>query len=204
MKIKLCIITLLLTTACINTKHLTRQNPIGTFTDDRDGQIYQWVKIGKQVWMAQNLNYQPTSGSFYYNNDPLNRAKYGLYYNFQAITSIAPKGWHIPTDIEWQLLEATAGMSIANVQGMNYRSNIAGIFLPGGETGLNVLYAGWHKQGYFDELGKAAYFWTSTQSGAPVYARMFKRSSSAVYRNRFGIAYAMSVRCVKDYEEEKP
>lgn len=204
MKIKLCIIILLLTTACSTTKHLSQPNPTDTFTDERDGQVYKWVKIGDQIWMAQNLNYQLPSGSFYYNNDPANRAKYGLYYNFQVLGTIAPKGWHVPSDVEWQLLEATAGMRIENVQGMNYRSDIADAFLPGGETGLNVLYAGWHKQGYFDELGKAAYFWTSTQSGAPVYARMFKRSSSGVYRNRFGIAYAMSVRCVKNYDEIKP
>ena len=94
---------------------------------DVDGNVYDTVVIGTQVWLAQNLkvthyrNGDPidslddntewcntTSGAYCnYNNDPNNAPAYGRLYNWYATSDsreIAPEGWHVATDAEWAAL----------------------------------------------------------------------------------------------------
>jgi uncharacterized protein (TIGR02145 family) len=103
----------------------------GWFTDSRDGNKYNWITIGKQVWMGKNLAYLPTvnladdgsetgSGPFYYVFDyngtdtavakaTANYATYGVLYNWFAATSSCPNGWHLPTYNEWYTLANNLG-----------------------------------------------------------------------------------------------
>jgi uncharacterized protein (TIGR02145 family) len=98
-----------------------------TFTDPRDGQVYNIIQIGSQIWFAENLRYSggsiihvidnvdwPTIFSSnanqpswsYYDNNPDNDAIYGKLYNRPAVntSTLCPEGWHIPTDAEWTTL----------------------------------------------------------------------------------------------------
>jgi uncharacterized protein (TIGR02145 family) len=76
----------------------------GTFTDARDGKVYKWVKIGNQIWMAENLAYLPVSGSYAYNNNEANVPIYGRLYTRIAALTAAPVGWHLPSIAEWETL----------------------------------------------------------------------------------------------------
>jgi len=88
------------------------------FTDPRDGKKYKTVKIGNQTWMAQNIDYHGEDGflGLCYGDEPQkkirkpeNCKKYGRLYDWDEAIKACPKGWHLPSDKEWQTLVDFAG-----------------------------------------------------------------------------------------------
>lgn len=75
----------------------------GTFVDERDGQVYRYTTIGKQVWMAQNLNYDVRDDACYYEEDDCKTM--GRVYFWNAAS--CPAGWHLPSLEEWRKMFKT-------------------------------------------------------------------------------------------------
>ena len=181
----------------------------GEMTDPRDGQVYKTVKIGDQVWMAQNLNYtylQSTenmkSTNFCYDNDPENCAKYGRLYSWAAAMESCPSDWHLPSKDEWNALfmavggEVTAGKILKSQTGWNNNGNGTDAF------GFSALPAGERDDSeYFRYDGDYAYFWSATKydSRNAYCVRLYHDLELAKLFNLEN-SFVFSIRCLKDYD----
>jgi len=97
---------------------------------DYDGNQYKTVKIGNQIWMAENLRSTHYSdgtiiqGISVYDNDEANAKKYGRLYQWETISNpsgLCPPGWHAASDEDWKKMEKTIGMNDAEVNDTGWR-----------------------------------------------------------------------------------
>jgi uncharacterized protein (TIGR02145 family) len=180
-----------------------------TFTDTRDGKIYKTVKIGEQVWMAENLNYE-ADGSKCYNDSTAYCDKYGRLYNWETAMSACPNGWHLPSSEKWDILyryvdsangtsspyeSKTAGKYLKAMSGWDRNGNgddKYGFFaLPGG--------SGYSAGNFFDDVGYNGYWWTASEHDSyNAYIRNISYDSDHAYHNGSGKYFLFSVRCLQD------
>jgi len=186
---------------------------------DQEGKTFKTVKIGDQLWMAENLNVThfrngeeiPTGKAssdwqregeagnpMWCNqgNDPELSKKYGRLYNWFAVNDkrgLAPKGWHVATDAEWKKLIDFYGGEV--YAALKMRTTGAP-----GETGFDGLPGGACKEnGTYYGYGTTGLWWTSTEVNSQYgwmcllnykYCNIFTLDESKLY--------GFSVRCIKD------
>lgn len=186
----------------------------GAFKDTRADREYRWVRIGKQVWMAENLDFPVRAGSWCYDNNENNCSKYGRLYDWETATRVCPDGWHLPGDEEWKELERALGMSIKESEKISFRGYNEGGKLKSDrddgwkspnkgstdETGFTALPSGYRSgTGEYKGFFNSAIFWTSTENGgSDAYYRELYFNRPDIYRNYTGKINAFSVRCVKN------
>ena len=197
-----------------------------SFTDSRDGQSYDVVKIGEQTWMAENLNFE-TAGSFCPEGDARNCKRLGRLYSWAEAKSVCPDGWRLPTKEDFEALvvatseDAAQSLSPSIAQSSSQpRAGAAlksrdGWFKKGNGSdalGFRALPAGYRGAvlktddgtvtgGKFDGIGGYAYFWSADEDAenpeSNAYYLFLSFSSDAASLNSFAKEDYRSVRCVR-------
>jgi len=206
-----------------NCDEIIDASQIDTVTDV-DGNVYLTVQIGNQLWMAENLktthyrngdaiprisdstkwiNSTNTGAYCYYKNNSANKDAYGCLYSWGAVCDnrkIAPEGWHIPGDTEWQeLIDYLGGGNTAG--GKMKEAGTSHWLTPNtdatNESGFTALPGGNRDgSGIFLNMGIGGIFWSSTDSS--YYARGLHHNTAAVIFHGYYNDAGYSVRCIKD------
>jgi uncharacterized protein (TIGR02145 family) len=164
-----------------------------TFTDSRDGKTYKAVRIGRSIWMAENLNHK-TGNSWCYEDNPNNCGKYGMLYDWNTANSACPPGFYLPSRGEWNDLIRTAGGDVA---GTALKARTGWSRGSGTDAfGFSALPGGAHRYvngRFYNDAGNYGYWWTG--SGTMTMGHDFNnvQDNSSSPRDA-----GFSVRCVKD------
>jgi uncharacterized protein (TIGR02145 family) len=152
---------------------------------DFDGNVYNTVTIGNQVWLKENLkSLHYSDGTLIpdvvsYNDSDSLAELYGRLYTWDAAMGnsteegaqgIAPDGWHIPSDVEWKELEnflggaSVAGGKMKTTGTEHWASPNTGADNSSGFSGLPAgEFDSHYSPNIFQLLNTHAVFWTSTE-----------------------------------------
>jgi uncharacterized protein (TIGR02145 family) len=193
---------------------------------DKDGNIYNYITIGTQVWMIENLkttkyrngdsllnmtsdgtwNNTTIGGYCNYNNNSTNATDYGKLYNWYAVNDsrgLAPTGWHIPSDAEWATLitylggENVAGGKLKETGLLHWLTPNQGAT---NETGFSAFPGGFREiNGVYSDLGSFGNWWSSTEINTLyAYYRHMYYNYGGIGRVYANKKTGFSVRCIKD------
>jgi uncharacterized protein (TIGR02145 family) len=193
---------------------------------------YNIIKIGEQEWMTENLNVRYfrngdpifEANSYeewelanikgipawcYYNNNPQYGKTYGKLYNWWAVSDprgLAPEGWHIPGEEEWQkLADNLGGMDLAGEQlksdegwkndgNGNNKSAFSG--LPGGYRSHE---GPGYQSGPFFDAGSGGYWWSTGRYLVDnAWCRSLSYKNKELEKKSFVKTAGLSVRVIKD------
>ena len=187
----------------------------GVFFDDRDSKEYTWIKIGEQIWMGKNLNYNSPASDRCFDNNAENCKLYGKLYTWARAQKVCPEGWHLPSDEEWKKLELNLGMNQSESDVIGRRGTSEGGILKEAsshywqspntgatdERGFKALPGGFqNNEGSFVGIQEFGYFWTSTENNrSTAWSRVLSHDKANILRyNQFQKKNSFSVRCLRD------
>ncbi len=209
------------TAVCVVTVELAMS---GTFKDQRDGKTYSWVRIGNQIWMAENLAHLPSINKYPEESDsnPMyyvygyegssvaeakqtqNYITYGVLYNWKAAENGCPNGWRLPKNNDWIILAdevggiATAGVKLKSTTDWQEW----GPTVPGNGTddyGFTALPAGEYSYlSNFGDLNKTGWWWSDDVEGLNMSSYRVSYGAENLHKMAAQKDSGHSVRCIKE------
>ena len=193
-----------------------------TFTDSRDGEVYQTVNIDGTTWLAENLRHETKEGSeswrseagvkkgkytssIIWKEDPANDKIHGRYYSYKAALKACPTGWTLPEDSDFAILSAKFGGDKKSGHSLKGKSTWAWQTSGDNSSGFNAMPYGSLYTGSNSGKGETAYFWVKgkVKDGEAPFRRFSSRdgnlpSAFEFKPSSYPVAkIKMTVRCVK-------
>lgn len=198
---------------------------------DPDGRNYRAIWVSGQWWMAENLAWLPEVDPSFAGSDTLDHRyvygyegtdliearasdaykEFGVLYNWQAAMKACPEGWHLPSDMDWMILEKTLGMEDTWLTGWRSSGEVdrklkslTGWKRDGNgdnSSGFDILPAGCrlaNQSGFAGAEGQT-FFWTSTEEATgKAWSRGLAYVGLGISRTPENQQYGFSVRCIKN------
>ena len=163
-----------------------------------------------EEWKNANIEKKPAW--CFYEFSAENGKKYGKLYNWYAVNDsrgLAPKGWRIPTESEFESIDKTQGYFIGDklkassgwdnwesiddngvkkVNSANGNNSTGFSGLPGGCVDYN---------GVFHNKGIKAFFWTKTEFDTKMAVNRALRNDGHFVHNFTNKGFGYSVRCIR-------
>jgi uncharacterized protein (TIGR02145 family) len=195
---------------------------------NKQSKEYDYVVIGTQVWMSKNLDVNTFQNGdpipqvkndeewkkvaknkspawCYYEYNVENGIRFGKLYNWYAVNDkrgLAPKGWRIPKNQDWDRLLKQIGnptynaKDLLSIQGWSFENGT-------NKTGFNAQPAGGRFLEKFEQKGESACFWGADDS--KIKNDGFERGGSLFLTSQWFLndasgypkEYCLSVRCIK-------
>jgi len=192
---------------------------------DFDGNVYHIVTIGTQDWLVENLKvthynngdpipnvtgteeWELLSTGAYCNYDNLesNSITFGRLYNWYAVSddrNIAPEGWHIPSDAEWNVLITflggvyDAGGKLKEVGTAHWKDPNNGATNTSGFTALPAGLRNW--AGGFEYIIWGCGFWSTAFENDDATVQLLDYNTTDIYAAQENHRCGRSVRCIRD------
>ncbi len=165
----------------------------GKYTDNRDQKKYNIVKIGPQIWMAENLAFKAKKECWVYNLDENNLEKYGYLYTWSVANRICPQGWKLPSEKDVEELYK----NLINEESKRYV-----VLMPGGSSGFEAVQGGKIAKGSLisKDKGKVGMYWLFDKHREPNKMKTMRIDSDGtkVSIGSQDKEDGLSVRCIKE------